>query len=824
MHHPVLTPEVYRPRHSTTSPLRGLLERFFPQFRADYAAHYAERYGPWRPVIDQTVHDYLACGDLQHGFSRVRCPRCRHEFFVAFSCRRRCLCPSCHQKRALLTGARLAETVCAPVPHRQFVFTIPRNLRGYFRRDRALLRELPRLAWETVREVYGEYAGPAAVPRLRLAGLTSARRHDKIPAVCGRYARELQLRAKKRAKGDGTMPNVSPVDTRNANQIGTALGGDPAAKFLTPFPPNFPPYSPLPIQSLKSKFLSVKLLEVLMSLCLLFCSVQMAWAGEPNFSVDSQKVAGYKVSTVHVATTKATEYRVFYEGKHFLSVIKDKNGGLAIRPHPGDDPNGWGSTWYPEAFLPGATLRKSVVSVKASKTNTVVKASGIVSKGTKDSFGNWTMSLAFTFDQATKQISANGTYEIKLNNYLSDTNGDLNICKIASNYLTAIPLLDGTIGDTGDMEYVEVSEDCGSYLWIPPDNPGFFPQDPITDLTINVAGQYNNVDTVAQGFSAIAPAYKPSLKLSYSLQLPEGSDILGGLFPLPLLSENFTKSSMDKKIWRIPTWLSSNDGTYLGRTQIRCSQNAKLPTVKNGNARIQLDTYNPTGFSFYGTELISKQSISVGQGVLVTVVAKADTPFPRGVVGGIFLYALDENSDTIHNEIDFEIMGNRPYQIQTNIYGNENLGAGHPVFCYLPSGTITDYHKYQILWLPNQVLWFIDDILVETDINMSPLPTGPMYLHINMWAPSSDWAEAYDASIQPTGKSTNKTYTLLVDSIKIENLEESPMIFGAIYDTSCSKLFYSDNVGITPLILRSTMLKNFKFNVEFQSETLPDDQ
>ena len=164
MHHPVLTPEVYRPRHSTPSPLRDLLERFFPLFRAEYAVRYAKRYGPWCPVIGQTVHDYLACGDLQHGFSRVRCPRCRHEFFVAFSCRRRCLCPSCHQKRALLTGARLAETVCAPVPHRQFVFTIPRNLRGYFQRHRELLRELPRLAWETVREVYGEYAGPAAVP------------------------------------------------------------------------------------------------------------------------------------------------------------------------------------------------------------------------------------------------------------------------------------------------------------------------------------------------------------------------------------------------------------------------------------------------------------------------------------------------------------------------------------------------------------------------------------------------------------------------------------------------------------------------------------
>jgi hypothetical protein len=40
------------------------------------------------------------------------------------------------------------------VPHRQFVFTIPKRLRLFFRFDRRLLGELPRLAWQTVLEVY----------------------------------------------------------------------------------------------------------------------------------------------------------------------------------------------------------------------------------------------------------------------------------------------------------------------------------------------------------------------------------------------------------------------------------------------------------------------------------------------------------------------------------------------------------------------------------------------------------------------------------------------------------------------------------------------
>ncbi|MFQ5720844.1 MAG: transposase, partial [Acidobacteriota bacterium] len=112
------------------------------------------RYGFWRPVIAEAVEKFLTCGDLHEGFARIRCPNCHHEMFVAFSCRRRCLCPSCHQKRALMMAADIAEDLCEPVPHRQFVFTIPKRLRIFFRFDRRLLGQLPRLAWQAVLEVY----------------------------------------------------------------------------------------------------------------------------------------------------------------------------------------------------------------------------------------------------------------------------------------------------------------------------------------------------------------------------------------------------------------------------------------------------------------------------------------------------------------------------------------------------------------------------------------------------------------------------------------------------------------------------------------------
>jgi hypothetical protein len=148
------TSTIYRPRQPRASPLYQVIERFLPRFEQCYDDCYAARYGPWRAVIGDAARAFLRCGDLHFGFARIRCPDCRHEMFVAFSCRTRCLCPSCHQKRTLLAAETIAHTICQSVPHRQLVFTIPKRLRLYFRYDRRLLGELARAAWETVVDVY----------------------------------------------------------------------------------------------------------------------------------------------------------------------------------------------------------------------------------------------------------------------------------------------------------------------------------------------------------------------------------------------------------------------------------------------------------------------------------------------------------------------------------------------------------------------------------------------------------------------------------------------------------------------------------------------
>jgi len=72
---------------------------------------------------------FLECGILAHGFVRVRCVQCAHEKLVAFSCKRRGICPSCGARRMAETAAWLVDHVIPKVPVRQWVLSFPIPLR-----------------------------------------------------------------------------------------------------------------------------------------------------------------------------------------------------------------------------------------------------------------------------------------------------------------------------------------------------------------------------------------------------------------------------------------------------------------------------------------------------------------------------------------------------------------------------------------------------------------------------------------------------------------------------------------------------------------------
>jgi hypothetical protein len=142
---------IYRRRRPERTVAYRALAHHFERFLQVYEERFESAFGYLRSVVERAVHRYLDCGLLDQGFARLRCEGCGESTIVAFSCKQRCVCPSCHQKRELLWVEWAAEELFEQVPHRQVVFTIPKRLRIYFRYDRRLLGELAGCAWRSLR-------------------------------------------------------------------------------------------------------------------------------------------------------------------------------------------------------------------------------------------------------------------------------------------------------------------------------------------------------------------------------------------------------------------------------------------------------------------------------------------------------------------------------------------------------------------------------------------------------------------------------------------------------------------------------------------------
>jgi len=131
---------------------------------------------------------FLDCGRLQGGFARIRCPKCRDEHLLAFSCRTRNFCSSCQAKRSVLFAEKLVTEILAPVPHRHWTFSIPRVLRGLVERDRKLLGLLSQTAYAAILKTFQPLFGrtdvsPGCVISLQTHGAYGANSHPHAHAL-----------------------------------------------------------------------------------------------------------------------------------------------------------------------------------------------------------------------------------------------------------------------------------------------------------------------------------------------------------------------------------------------------------------------------------------------------------------------------------------------------------------------------------------------------------------------------------------------------------------------------------------------------------------
>ena len=126
---------------STKFTIQEILEDYWPSFLDKYNGHI-------RSVVLDEVEKAINCGNPNNGGALYVCPCCGNYKFVPFRCHTR-FCNTCgtvyQENRANSIALKLLNC-----KHRHVVFTIPEELRPYFRKDRSLLNILFQSAAQTI--------------------------------------------------------------------------------------------------------------------------------------------------------------------------------------------------------------------------------------------------------------------------------------------------------------------------------------------------------------------------------------------------------------------------------------------------------------------------------------------------------------------------------------------------------------------------------------------------------------------------------------------------------------------------------------------------
>jgi len=201
---------VYRPRRARESPLFRLVETHLEELLRVWPERFQKLHGALRPVVERVLRGFLKCGIVSHGFARLWCSTCRTSVLCPFSCRGRNFCPSCEKKKQLLWAEWVQKDVLATVPHRHVVLTMPRLLRGIFRRRRELLLDLSQCSAEALSEYLRREVGvdtrPGIVVSVASAGdLLQWHPHGHILVTDGAFSDDGAFHPLQTWDGDAVM-------------------------------------------------------------------------------------------------------------------------------------------------------------------------------------------------------------------------------------------------------------------------------------------------------------------------------------------------------------------------------------------------------------------------------------------------------------------------------------------------------------------------------------------------------------------------------------------------------------------------------------------
>ena len=121
------------------------IQEIFENNRNEFKAINEDRL---RPAIVEEIEKFLLCSKLENGYTYYECPKCGDFYICYHTCKSR-FCPKCGKKHRDQIGINVSKRLIK-TSHRQLVFTVPFELRKYFRIHRELLTDLFHVVSDTL--------------------------------------------------------------------------------------------------------------------------------------------------------------------------------------------------------------------------------------------------------------------------------------------------------------------------------------------------------------------------------------------------------------------------------------------------------------------------------------------------------------------------------------------------------------------------------------------------------------------------------------------------------------------------------------------------
>ncbi|MGO9833534.1 MAG: transposase [Polyangiaceae bacterium] len=214
----------YVPRKPTETVLYKLVQQNLESF----LAHARENYERDLPrYVEQEFRAYLKCGLFCEGFTRLSCDACGHDLLVAFACQRRTICPSCTGRRMASASAFLVDRVFPDVPVRQYVLTLPYELRKLVAFKADVLTATARIFVESVFASYRTRAKRNGVETPQCGAVNFVQRfgslnlhvHYHLVALDGVFARDAQGELLFHPAAAPTAEDLDAIVARTARRV-----------------------------------------------------------------------------------------------------------------------------------------------------------------------------------------------------------------------------------------------------------------------------------------------------------------------------------------------------------------------------------------------------------------------------------------------------------------------------------------------------------------------------------------------------------------------------------------------------------------------------